>query len=172
MGFMFLMVVRFRSEHPDLFALTSCLKRLENMQRMQRERMGEEVLREKKALEIFVATRYPKVLSDPSLQSNPATVIRPLWTAIDRNVARSKSWRALAERLMAAHPNPTEEEIRQSAAVLEPFLRNRQNELQVLSNVFERLLFLSFCSPGWFSVCCLLCFSGGAWCYAGLASPL
>src|SRR5262249_7122679 len=39
----------------------------------------------------------------------------------------SKS-RALAERAMAAHPNPTDEEIRESAAVLEPFLRNQQNQ--------------------------------------------
>jgi eukaryotic-like serine/threonine-protein kinase len=64
-------------------------------------------------MQIYVVARFRKVLSDPSLQSSPFAqgVIRP-------------GWRALAERLIAAHPNPTEEEIRESAAVLEPFLRN------------------------------------------------
>ena len=114
-GFMGLMVVRFYSEHPDLLTLYSCLKRLEAMQRMQREHMGEEVLRETKALEVFVATHYPKVLSDPSLRWVVHGLISP-------------EQHARADRLIATHPNPTEEEIRESAAFLEPFLRNQQQQ--------------------------------------------
>ena len=119
MSFGSLMLGRFHSEHADLFALTHCLNRLQYMQRRQREQMGEEVLKEKKALEIFVATRYPKVLSDPSVKSNPVAqgLMHP-------------DQRALAEQLVAAYPNPTEEEIRESAAVLEPSLRNQQEEMQ------------------------------------------
>ena len=119
-GSMFLMLGRFRSQYPDLHALTLCLSRLEKMQRMQREPMGEEALRHEKAMQIYVAARFRKVLADPSLQSNPfaQVLIRP-------------EQRALAERLIAAHPNPTEEEIRESEAVLEPIVRDTEQVSQV-----------------------------------------
>ena len=153
-----LMGKRLRSEreHSDLTALTICLMRLEKMQQIPRESMGEEALREKKALEIFVATRYPKALSDPSVQSDPlgraGARAREFGQTIgrairERNPAKVSNpfaeglmlpeRRALAERLMAAHPNPTEEEIRQSAAVLDPLLRRRQERGTF---VYERLI--------------------------------
>jgi eukaryotic-like serine/threonine-protein kinase len=122
-GFGSLMFGRFYSEHPELFALNTCLLRLKYM---QPERMEEQALREKKAMEIFVAARFPKVLSDPSLKSNPFVQSLML-----------PELRALAERLMAAHPNPTEEEIRESVAVLEPSLRNQQQKMQ---SFFFRML--------------------------------
>jgi eukaryotic-like serine/threonine-protein kinase len=118
-GLFSLMAVQLHSEYPDLLPLRTCLIGLEGME--QREHLGEEVLREKKAMEIFVATRFPKMLSDPSLQSNPVA-----------KAFMSPEQRALAERLMAAHPNPKEEDIRESAAFLEPRLRNNQQRMQSL----------------------------------------
>jgi RDD family len=47
---------------------------------------------------------------------------------------------------MAAHPNPTEEEIRESTAILEPFLRNRQKEPIPLKELFVPALAALF--PG------------------------
>jgi uncharacterized RDD family membrane protein YckC len=131
---MVLMLGRFHSQYPDLHALTVCLSRLEKMQRMQREHMGEEELRHEKAMQIYVAARFRKVLSDPSLQSDP--IAQSL-------IPRA---RALAERLIAAHPNPTEEEIRESAAVLEPFLRNIQIGPQ--SQSFKVGVIMSALLPG------------------------
>jgi serine/threonine protein kinase len=132
MGVAFLMLLRFSSDYLDLFSLLICLDRLRGMQRVG---MAEKLQRDEKALEIYVAAHFRNVLSDPSRRSHPVA-----------EAIMHSELHALAERVMAAHPNPTEEEIRESTAILEPFLRNRQKEPIPLKELFVPALAALF--PG------------------------
>jgi len=96
--------------HPDIQQLRHCLLHLEALD-WRGEKATEHQVAQRRALEVYVAGRFRETISDQDMWA--ATCARGIVTPPQRKIA---------ERVLAAHPNPTEKEIDDAAAELEEFL--------------------------------------------------
>jgi len=142
---------KFLEQHPDIGEVRHCLRRLERIHRKGDGATGHQ-LKQRDALEVYVAGRFRRTISDQSTWSSACArgIITP---------AQGK----IAERVLAARPNPSEEAVDDAASKLKKFLENRSPLLPYPVSTFgvvavyvTLLLFVAF--P---SAVCALAFRGG-----------
>ena len=90
---------------PDMMPLQMCLGHLS---RLEKQSDGKDHSQERQALEVYIAGRFGKTISDPATWSSPFTAgIAP-------------DLREKAEQLVAKYPNPSEKELAEAKAVVGP----------------------------------------------------
>jgi hypothetical protein len=145
--------------HPDVASLRHCLSRMEKFERAGGPADGDQE-QQLRALEVYVAGRFGETLSDPAVSSSP--FVKGLF---------SPDQRMIAERAVTDHPNPSEEEVADAAASLQPFLDEMPDGLAGLFGgpiPFPLPVFILSFAVGNFlvlmvipSVICALLFRGG-----------
>jgi len=142
---------QFLEQHPDIGEVQHCLHRLERIQR-KGDGATEHQVKQRDALEVYVAGRFRGAISDQSTWSS----------ACARGIITPAQGR-IAERVLAAHPDPSEKAVNDAASKLRKFLENRSPLLPypvftfaVVSVYVTLLLWVAF--P---SAVCALAFRGG-----------
>ncbi len=113
---------RWHDRHPDVAALHYCLVHIDKLDRASdSEDVAQE--QERRDLEVYIASHFGETVSDPAVLSNPfvAGLISP-------------NQRAIAKRAVAAHPDPSEEEVAEATARLQPFLDKMPDGLPDLND--------------------------------------
>jgi len=68
-------------------------------------------MEQRRAFEVYIAGRFRETITDPAAWSGPyAMTVIP------------QPWRNLAEEIVAGHPDPSEEELREATALVKPLL--------------------------------------------------
>ena len=112
-GIMFLGLLMFQGwleGHPDVAPLGYCLREVEKLERASGP-ADDVQAQQRRALEVYVAGRFGDTISDPAFWSHGYA--KDLFT---------EDWREIAERAVAAHPNPPAGEVAEATARLQPFL--------------------------------------------------
>ncbi|KPK80620.1 MAG: hypothetical protein AMJ81_11725, partial [Phycisphaerae bacterium SM23_33] len=99
------MARRFMEQQPDIMPLHSCLTRLTAL---ERQSASQDNSKQRQALEVYIAGRFGKTISDPATWTGPAAA------TIDEGL------RAKARQIVAKYPNPSEKEFADAKAVAEP----------------------------------------------------
>jgi hypothetical protein len=99
------MVRRFMEAQPDVMPLQFCLIQLHGLERQSGNKDNS---KERQALEVYIAGRFGKTISDP------ATWTSPFAAGINEDM------RAKARQIVAEHPSPSEKEFAEAKAVAEP----------------------------------------------------
>jgi hypothetical protein len=90
---------------PDMMPLQMCLGHLS---RLEKQSDGKDHSQERRALEVYIAGRFGKTISDPAAWTSPFAA------------AISPALREKAEQLVAKYPNPSEKELAEAKAALGP----------------------------------------------------
>jgi hypothetical protein len=90
---------------PDMMPLQMCLGHLS---RLEKQSDGKDHSQERQALEVYIAGRFGKTISDPAAWTSPFAA------------AISPALREKAEQLVAKYPNPSEKELAEAKAALGP----------------------------------------------------
>jgi serine/threonine protein kinase len=125
-----LMLQQWGQKNPETRLLRRCLSRLSELEevppvvsattqpsRLQpREPSGTQPIsrrrmEQRRAFEIYIAGRFRETITDPATWSSPHAT-----TAIPR------SWREVAEEIVARHPDPSEKELGEATALVRPML--------------------------------------------------
>jgi hypothetical protein len=101
------MLRRFMESQPDVMPLQICLIHLSML---GKQSDGKDRSQERQELEVYIAGRFGKTISDP------ATWASPFAAAIHEDL------RAKARQIVAKYPNPSEKEFAEAKAVVEPRL--------------------------------------------------
>jgi hypothetical protein len=104
------MTQRWINGRPDVVPLFRCLARMEKIERASGPADADPE-EQRRALEVYIAGRFSGTISDPAIWSGPFS--KSLF---------SPNRRLIAERAVAAHPHPSEEEVAEAVAYLQPFL--------------------------------------------------
>jgi uncharacterized RDD family membrane protein YckC len=117
--------------HPEVMPLYHCLVELERLDASgsPTDHAQEQQCR---AMEVYVAGRFGETISDPAVWSN--TFAKTLMT---------ENQRKIAQRALAAHPHPTEKEVADAAAQLQPFLDEMPDGLPGFSDGGPPMLLLA-----------------------------
>ena len=99
------MARRFAEQQPDLIPLHVCLIHLSVL---EKQSAGKDNSKERQALEVYIAGRFGKTISDPAT-----------WTSLFA-AGIDEGMRAKARRIVAQYPNPSEKEFADAKAVAEP----------------------------------------------------
>lgn len=108
-------------EHPDVAPLHHCLKRLETLERASSP-TNDARTEERRALDVYVAGRFGNTISDPAI-----------WSSAFAGSLFSKNQRRIAQRALAAYPHPSEEDVIEATARLQPFLDEMPDGLPGIS---------------------------------------
>ena len=98
---------RFMEQQPDVMPLQFCLIHLSIL---DKQSDGKDNSKERQALQVYIAGRFGKTISDP------ATWTSPFAAAINEDM------RAKARQIVAKYPSPSEKEFNEAKAVAEPRL--------------------------------------------------
>lgn len=141
----------FLEQHPDVQQLRHCLVHLERIQ-WRRNRATEQEVEQRDALEVYVAGRFRKTMSGQTT-----------WSSASARGVITPAQRRIAERVLAAHPNPSEKEVNDAAAELKEFLQESSPLLPfpVLLFVFAQFYVILLLCVAFPSLLCALLFRGG-----------
>jgi hypothetical protein len=92
---------------PDIMPLQMCLIQLTAM---EKQTEGTDQAKKVRAMEVYIADRFGKAISDPVIWSSPVAV------------AITPDMRERARQIVAKYPNPSEKEIAEAKVVVEPFV--------------------------------------------------
>ncbi|KPJ68913.1 MAG: hypothetical protein AMS14_11925 [Planctomycetes bacterium DG_20] len=99
------MARRFAEQQPDILPLQFCLIRLSGL---ERQSANKDNSKERQALEVYIAGRFGKTISDPAT-----------WTSLAA-AGLDAGLRAKARRIVAKYPDVSAEEFAEAKAVAEP----------------------------------------------------
>jgi len=135
--------------HPDMLQLRQCLVQLEMLD-WSGQRATEHQAAQRQSLEVYVAGRFRTMISDQATWTEASWVISP-------------PQRRIAERVLAAHPNPSEEEVNAAAAELKEFLEESPVLIPIPIPTFAFLAIygILLAYVAFPSVVCALAFRGG-----------
>jgi hypothetical protein len=92
---------------PDIMPLQMCMFHLTAM---EKQTEGTDLAKKVQAMEVYIAGRFGKAISDPAIWSSPVAV------------AITPDMRERARQIVAKYPNPSEKELTEAKAVVEPFV--------------------------------------------------
>lgn len=112
---------RWRETHPDVAPLYNCVWKIEVLERGNgpADEDGQQQLRD---LELYIAGRFAGTITDPDV-----------WTHTYVTSVFNESQRQIAERAVAAHPDPSADELAEATARLQPVLHELPDELPGLT---------------------------------------
>ncbi|MHC4180426.1 MAG: protein kinase domain-containing protein, partial [Planctomycetota bacterium] len=109
-------------EHPEAAPLRYCLRRLDTLGAASDPatdvQAADARAEERRALEVYVAGRFGKTISDPDTWSGPYDA----WSGPSTEWFFSEQQRRIAQKVLARYPNPSEEDITEATARLQAFL--------------------------------------------------
>ena len=92
---------------PDIMPLQMCMFHLTAM---EKQTGGTDLAKKVQAMEVYIAGRFGKAISDPAIWSSPVAV------------AITPDMRERARQIVAKYPNPSEKEIAEALALVQPFV--------------------------------------------------
>jgi len=135
--------------HPDVQQLRQCLVQLEILD-WSGQRGTEHQAAQRQSLEVYVAGRFRTMISDQATWTEASWIITP-------------PQRRIAERALAAHPSPSEEEVNAAAAELKTFLEESPlfTPIPIPTFAFLAVYGILLAYVAFPSVVCALAFRGG-----------
>jgi hypothetical protein len=117
--------------HPDVVSLYDCVLQMEKLE-LASAQADDAQEQQRRALDVYVADRFAETVSDPAVWSNSFA-----------NSFFTKNQRKLAERAVAAHPEPAAEEVTAATAQIQPFLDEMPEELPGFPMEASQLLLIA-----------------------------
>jgi serine/threonine protein kinase len=111
-------------EVPPEVSATTQPSRLQPLETSETQPIRRSRAEQRRAFEIYIAGRFRETITDPAVWSSPYATIVIL-----------QPWRNVAEEIVARHPDPSEEELREATALVKPLI-----EEDKLSDPFEKAL--------------------------------
>ncbi len=102
-----LAIRHFIEQQPDILPLQACLIQLSML---EKQSDGKDRSEERQAIEVYIAGRFGKTISDPTTWSNPFAAGIP------------EDMRLRARQIVARYPNPSEKQLAEATAVAEPLV--------------------------------------------------
>jgi hypothetical protein len=104
----FFMMRQLGRTQPDIEPLRTCLFRLAMLGNPP---LNDKNQQERKAFEIYIAGRFRGTISDPAS-----------WSSLYAKSMIPEPWHKTAEQIIATHPSPTQDELAEATAVVQPAL--------------------------------------------------